>query len=268
MILKSDQRKIIEESEHQTDSDGNYSFVIPPEQVAERYLYIELDVEHPEYAWKTGLGYALSMIRKDLRLGDPPFFSKIELTPGETLSGRVVDPDGKPLAGVKMLAYSKDYSEYGSFFRAETDQQGKFTLSLAKGGPSLFWIVPKDFAPQQFLSGTKRGDWDDIRLEKGVSVSGRVVNATGEPVAGVWVNMTDEASRNEIKMPVASAMNRSARSDENGNFQLGPMKPGKFKVNVGDYPREITHHKPGRNPIVVHDVFIAQEIEILPQDAQ
>ena len=271
MILKSDQRKIIEESEHQTDTDGNYSFVIPPEQVAERYLYIELDVEHPDYAWKKGFGYALGMIRKNLRLGDPPFFSKIELTPGETLSGRVVGPDGKPVAGVKMLAYSRDAedrNDYGSFFRAKTDQQGRFTLSLAKGGPSLFWIVPKDFAPQQFLSGTKRGDWGDIQLEKGVSISGRVVNAAGEAVAGVWVNLSDEASRNEIKMPVASAMNRSARADENGKFQLGPMKPGKFKINVGDYPREITYHKPGRNPNAVHDVFIAQEIEILPQETQ
>lgn len=271
MILKSDQRKIIEESEHQTDSDGNYSFVIPPEQVAERYLYIELDVEHADYAWKKGFGYALSMIRKNLRLGDPPFFSKIELTPGETLSGRVVDPDGKPLADVKMLAYSRDpenRNDYGSFFRAETDQQGRFTLSMTKGGPSLFWIVPKDFAPQQFLSGTKRGDWGDIRLAKGVAISGRVVNAAGEPVAGVWVNLSDEASRNEIKMPVASAMNRSARADKNGKFQLGPMKPGKYKINVGDYPREITHHKPGRNRIAVHDVFVAQEVEILPQDAQ
>lgn len=272
MILKSNERKIIEESKHRTDADGKYSFVIPPEQVAERYLYIELDVEHPDYAWKKGFGYALGMIRKNLRLGDPPFFSRIELTPGETLSGRVVDPDGKPLAGVKMLAYSKadakDYRDYGSFFRATTDQQGKFTLNVAKGGPSLFWIVPKDFAPQQIISGTKRGDWGDIQVEKGVSVSGRVVNASGEPVAGVWVNLSHEASRNEIKMPVASSMNRSARTDEDGKFQLGPMKPGKHEINVGDYPREITYHKPVRNPIAVQDVFVAQEIEILPQDEQ
>ncbi len=272
MILKSSERKIIEESKHRTDADGKYRFVIPPEQVAERYLYIELDVEHPDYAWKKGFGYALGMIRKNLRLGDPPFFSRIELTPGETLSGRVVDPDGKPLAGVKMLAYSKadakDYREYGSFFRAETDQQGKFTLSLAKGGPSLFWIVPKDFAPQQILSGTKRGEWGDIQLETGVSVSGRVVNASGEPVAGVWVNLSHEASRNEIKMPVASSMNRSAMTDENGHFKLGPMKPGKHEINVDGYPEEITYHKQARNPITIQDVFVAQEIEILPQDEQ
>ncbi len=272
MILKANERRIIEESKHRTDKDGNYSFVIPPEQVAERYLYIELDVEHPEYAWKKGFGYALSMIRKNLRLGDPPFFSRIELTSGETLTGRVVDPNGKPLANVKMLAYSKadakDYREYGSFFRAETDQQGKFTLSLAKGGPSLFWIVPKDFAPQQILSGTKRGEWGDIQLETGVSVSGRVVNASGEPVAGVWVNLSHEASRNEIKMPVASSMNRSAMTDENGHFKLGPMKPGKHEINVDGYPEEITYHKQARNPITIQDVFVAQEIEILPQDEQ
>jgi len=272
MILKANERRILEETEHRTDSDGHYSFVIPPEQVAERYLYIELDVEHPAYAWKKRFGYALSMIRKNLRLGDPPFFSRIELWPAEPLTGRVVDPEGQPLAGVKLLAYSKadtkDFSDYGSFFRTQTDQQGRFTFNMVQGGPSLFWIVPKDYAPQQFVSGTKRGDWGDIRLEKGVSLSGRVVNVSGEPVAGVWVNLSHIASQREIHVPVGSAMNRSARTDEDGSFRLNPMKPGKCRIEVGGFPREITYYKPARNPVVVPDVFVPREIEILPQAAQ
>src|SRR5262249_13393497 len=42
--------RIIEETRHTTDADGKYRCAIPPEQAAERYLYIELDVEAPGYA--------------------------------------------------------------------------------------------------------------------------------------------------------------------------------------------------------------------------
>ena len=35
---------------HTTNAEGVYSFTIPPEQVAVKRLYIELDVEHPDYA--------------------------------------------------------------------------------------------------------------------------------------------------------------------------------------------------------------------------
>ena len=46
-VLKSEENRVLQETRHTTGADGTYSFTIPPEQVAERYLYIELDVEHP-----------------------------------------------------------------------------------------------------------------------------------------------------------------------------------------------------------------------------
>src|SRR5262249_23987006 len=52
---------VIEETKHKTDAEGKYEFTIPPEQVAKRYLYIELDVEAPDYAPQRNFGYALSM---------------------------------------------------------------------------------------------------------------------------------------------------------------------------------------------------------------
>ena len=65
-----------------------YSFTIPPEQVAEGSLYIELDVEHPDYATRARFGYSLAMIRKNEKLGERPFFENIELRPGKAILGR------------------------------------------------------------------------------------------------------------------------------------------------------------------------------------
>src|SRR5262249_32119593 len=40
----------LQETKHTTDADGKYSFTIPPEQSSQRYLYIEVEVAHDQYA--------------------------------------------------------------------------------------------------------------------------------------------------------------------------------------------------------------------------
>ncbi|MEJ7640002.1 MAG: carboxypeptidase-like regulatory domain-containing protein [Singulisphaera sp.] len=98
-VYRSEERRVLQESRHTTGADGTYSFTIPPEQVSERYLYIELDVEHPGYATRAGFGYALSMTRKNEKLGERPFFETIEMRPAERITGRVETPEGEPAAG-------------------------------------------------------------------------------------------------------------------------------------------------------------------------
>jgi hypothetical protein len=45
---------VLAETKHTTRADGKYSFTIPPEESTQRYLYIELDVEHPGYGSRKG----------------------------------------------------------------------------------------------------------------------------------------------------------------------------------------------------------------------
>src|SRR4051812_43714744 len=51
---KTGENRILEETKHTTNLVGMYSFSIPPAQAAEPRLYLELDVEHPDYAPRTG----------------------------------------------------------------------------------------------------------------------------------------------------------------------------------------------------------------------
>ncbi|MEX2140537.1 MAG: M56 family metallopeptidase [Pirellulales bacterium] len=273
MALSSWDRRILEETKHTTDAAGRYSFVLPPEQVADRFLYIELDVEHADYATKAGFGYALSMIRKNAELNDPPFFARVMLDPAEALTGRIVGPDGQPLADVPLLAYSnanpRDFGNdnYGSFFHAKSAADGTFRLNLIKEGPSVFWIVPEKYAPRQIVSGTKRGEWGDVQIEEGVRVSGQVVDAAGKPMPDVWVNVTDNKSRQEIQMPVASALRRSAQTDADGKFELGPVKPGQFELEVEGYPSEIRYRSRDRKRVEIPAIFPRRTITI-GEDAQ
>lgn len=242
--LTAQENAIIEESKHVTNADGKFTFVIPPEQVAVSALYIELDVDHPDYAARKGFGYALSMIRKNEPLGEKPFFDKTELDPSDPVTGIVVDPDGKPLKGVKLQGYSKssatDFRDYGSFTETRTDADGKFRLPLVKGGVGVMWVLPKDFASTSRAINKERGDLGTITLRPGVRVSGRVLNVAGEPIEGIPVNIDYSGEGNETvnNLPVASSISRSALSDKEGQFTFDPLPSGSYRVIPDEHRRD------------------------------
>ncbi len=134
MILAPYENRIVDEPKYQTDAQGKYTVVIPPEQAANRFMYIELDVTHPDYATRRGFGYSLTMIRKNEKLGERPFFEHVQLIPGEPVTGTVVTPDGKPAAGMKVMGFSmRDRMDFesSSFCETQTGPQGTFRLNIA-----------------------------------------------------------------------------------------------------------------------------------------
>ena len=171
---RAGENKVLQETRHATAADGTYAFTIPPEQVSDRFLYIELDVEHPDYATRAGFGYALGMIRKNEGLGERPFFETVELRPAQPITGRVETPEGAPAVGVDLLAYSKTnkltkgHFEYGSFAKAKTDADGKFRLPITTPGQGVYWVLPSKYAPEMHvLADGKRGDLGDDHLDQG-----------------------------------------------------------------------------------------------------
>ena len=250
ILKRNSENTILEETRHTTDADGAYSFTIPPEQVAERYLYIELDVEHPDYATQAGFGYALTMIRKNEKLGGRPFFENVELRPGKPIAGHVERPDGSPAKGVSILAYSRSGKlkagegiEYGSFSKAKTDEAGNFKVNVTTPGLAVYWILPEDLAGE--LHGVpegKRGDLGKFTLKPGVSLKGRVLDVQGKPIGGVFVNAEREGDQEtgEILngLAVADAINRTAVTDADGSFRLAPLPSGHYRVLPGDRSRD------------------------------
>jgi beta-lactamase regulating signal transducer with metallopeptidase domain len=241
--------RIIEETQHTTNADGVYSFTIPPEQVAEKRLYIELDVEHPDYATRARFGYALGMIRKNETLGERPFFENVELRPAQPILGRIETPDGKPAVGVELLAYSNTDKikpgsgtfEYGSFSKAVTDQEGRFRFPVVTPGPAVFWILPREYAPEMHaVPEGKRGDFGRFVLQKGVTVTGRALDAQGRPLPGMFVaaeHVRGSGPGREIlnRLTVADMMRRTVETDAEGRFTFEPLPAGSFIVQPLDY---------------------------------
>ena len=272
-ILRSGENKVLEESRHTTAEDGTYAFTIPPEQTSTPYLYIELDVEHPDFATRAGFGYALSMTRKNEALGERPFFETVEMRPAKAITGRVETPEGTPASGVDLLAYSrtdkvvKGHFEYGSFAKAKTDAEGRFRLPITTPGQGVFWILPDKFAPEmRVLADGKRGDLGTITLTKGVAVTGVALDVDGKPLAGLLIEADRErGSGPEFealgRLIVADAIDRTAETDAEGRFTLDPLPPGTYRVMPTDYDARV-NRSAGRARRVLPGVFAPKTLTI------
>jgi beta-lactamase regulating signal transducer with metallopeptidase domain len=263
--------RIIAETRHTTNAEGIYSFTIPPEQVAEKRLYIELDVEHPDYATQAGFGYALAMIRKNENLGERPFFENVQLRPAQPILGRIETPEGAPAEGVEVLAFSKtskaeaDRFEYGSFARFKTGPDGRFRVPVTTPGLGVFWILPTDFAPEMHvIPEGKRGEFGTFVLQRGVRVTGRAYDAQGKPLAGMFVQIDRQrgsAPESEIlnQLMVSDSIRRTAESDAEGRFTFEPLPGGTYGIQPTDY-----HHIPGTGTIrrPLPGVFTVQALTI------
>ncbi len=230
--MNSSDWRELEVTESTTDSDGKYTFTIPPDQLKQRLLYIMFDLRHPEHAPRHCGSYSYAMIKKNLKLGSEPWFTKLKMVPGSQISGRLVDDDGKPVAGAQLRGRSSDPSagdRVGSS-SAETvsDEDGRFELQVTRDGTAGLSIVPLDHCMKHIDIGSNRGDLGDIALSPGLSIRGRVVDATGKPLEGLWANLT----RVNAEREASYEMKRSSKSDDRGEFRTRPLSPGEYSVEI------------------------------------
>jgi RNA polymerase sigma factor (sigma-70 family) len=125
------------------------------------------------------------------------------------LSGHVLDPDGKPVAGAKVHllqwgpAYGGPPPDRAPKVWAETDKDGRFSFTAPRYYGELF-VTAAGFAPGWEMTSRLAGavmvgapqetrpaeDGLVVRLAKDdVTVSGRLLDLQGEPVAGATVRV-------------------------------------------------------------------------------
>jgi RNA polymerase sigma factor (sigma-70 family) len=101
-----------------------------------------------------------------------------------TLSGQVLDPDGKPVAAARLyLLGGKAKDRAPAMARATADQDGRFRVTT---GPdqSLLVAVADGYGPA-WTNDFKKRDGLTLRLVKDdVPITGRVIDLQGKPVAG------------------------------------------------------------------------------------
>ena len=134
---------------------------------------------------------------------EPKPTSKVARTGKEpgTLSGRVMGPDGKPVAGARVWMETLDFkpviTTHTSIAEARTDGEGRFRLGpippLYRGRDNLLYVEAEGFpgllVPRSTLTVFPGRDSDlgTLKLERGRVFTGRVVDENGKPRQGARV---------------------------------------------------------------------------------
>lgn len=181
-------------------------------------------------------------IEFDLKPGMEPVTLVVER--GATITGRVLDPDGKPVPGATVapaLTGTGNSLTGDTRFSVESDGDGQFTAVLPASGPREYNLVAHDgtFGHWRIWANgvmppirTKPGEVIhdvEIRLTRPATVRGRVVDAEGKPVA-----------RREVRASAADRLeNRyydpTVQTSADGTYELKFIRPAEHFVQVSPF---------------------------------
>jgi hypothetical protein len=155
------------------------------------------------------------------------------------ISGTVVDAaTGGPIvrAHVTCDGYVAGKSQQ---FGALTNAEGKFSISALPpgayqlGAERIGYVAPVENGASGVRTTLRAGETKSdvkLKLEQTGAILGRVVDADGNPVEGVHVVAETGGRANSMNGP------RSATTDEKGQYRLGGLGAGKFRVRAMPLP--------------------------------
>jgi uncharacterized protein (TIGR03067 family) len=178
----------------------------------------------------------------DLKPGMEPV--TIEVETGVTIRGRVLDPDGQPVAGATVapaLTGSGNSLTGDTRFSVTSGADGRYEMLLPASNERDYNLVAHDgkylewrtwangvMPPIRTRPGQVIDDYD-ITLTRPATVRGRVVDAQGRPVGNREVRASAaDKLENRYYDPTTQ------RTDADGRFELRFIRPGKQYIQV--YP--------------------------------
>jgi len=170
-------------------------------------------------------GYARHKRLVTIASGQRGIQQRVELTRGVTIAGRVVDPNGKPVAGAQVIA--RDAGELGlpTNRRIEavvTDKEGRFTILALAAGSYRFVAQhtehpPSSTEPTKLDGQTERSDIV-IVMEMGGLLAGQATDARGHPVP--WANIHIGPDPRDGGLRGRRARSRVVVAGEDGRFRV------------------------------------------------
>lgn len=178
------------------------------------------------------------------------------LTPGASLTARLVLPDGSPYLG--PFRFNFTYSDSGDLTnrmfhypseKAIKKENNRVTINLLPAGKTQVIFVPvgaeKIVKTDIVLEEGKVLDLGDLPVTEGPSIRGKVVDEAGQPVDKCFISAEARPARSF----------GSAECDAQGEFILPGLKEGvEYQVHASasgkmDSPK--TKAKPGTEPLII-----------------
>lgn len=161
--------------------------------------------------------------------------------PSAFVTGRVLDPDGRPVGGAEVLVMTADSSWGGGHAMRSTDD-GRFRSPAVPPGPWYLTVQAAGFAPHNAparpLAAGATGDFGDLVLVRGTTLV-----VTLQPEAGIALT--------SCVVGIADAVvGLGSSKPERGVVRFAPLAPGDYtitayaegaalrplRVHVGDEP--------------------------------
>ena len=197
---------------------------------------------------------------------------------GVRITGKIVDPDGKPVSGATAAparSGSGNSLTGDTRFSVETDANGQFVMMLPASKEAKYNLVAHDGKYEQWRNWangvlepiqTNPGDVIEnviIKLTQPAAVKGKVVDSSGNPVPNNQVRASAfDKLENRYYDP-------TARTDANGNFEIKFIRPGKQYIQA--YPFWLRADEAPEGTSVVVDLKpnqILEGIELTTKETQ
>lgn len=181
----------------------------------------KLQIDHPEYAPRTvPINEATEV--------------DVELEPGATLSGRVIDDDASPIPGAAVwVTYEQGDTPLGRQSPVATSDEGLFVIpGVLPGRPVVVHARLRGYqetaAPHPGFDPGDTIELGPITLGTGVTVSGVVRDPAGHGIEGAIVGcerMTGSLVTGIARLPWAI-------SDPQGRYSISGLEPGRYAATA------------------------------------
>jgi protocatechuate 3,4-dioxygenase beta subunit len=196
------------------------------------------DLAHALLVRHPGFGSVVYELPPEERLQSELDLGTIDLAPAASLSGRVVDEEGLPVAGLQLRLsgtnadrgrWSKQRLEDLAFYverlAARTDDLGRFHFTdLAAGRYQLSGVRQSLDVGTKLdvtLASGEQKTGLELLIAAGMKISGTVVDPDGSPVSGVRVFGFNETTRD---LPALQP------TDATGAFVLPGLQAGLYRI--------------------------------------
>jgi protocatechuate 3,4-dioxygenase beta subunit len=174
-------------------------------------------------AWAPGFAKSYQEVAVPIATATTQVVARIqlELQAGAPVAGRVLSPDGAPVAGARVR-----FSAMSGFVaRADavrdavtTDVDGRFRFDALPRGTFRFLATHTTYAPGSSspitLDGTSERNDVEIRLAAGAVLAGRVVTKDGKPAPSATIRITARTNGAAYDAP------RQTYADADGHFEM------------------------------------------------